>query len=95
MLDRTRQILAAHPEYVERWPINSNNSTQPPTEWRLKLWLGLDTAQLQADEGKKILASLEHESLIERILAIQQLQRATGKDFGYQAGEPNRTAIGQ
>ena len=95
LLDRTRQILAAHPDYVEPLAAKLKQLEPSTAEWRLMLWLGLDTAQLQADEGKKIMTSLESEALIERILAIQQLQRATGKDLGYQAGEPNRTIIGQ
>ena len=95
LLDRTRQILAAHPEYVDTLG-NQLKQLDPGTaQWRLALWLGLDAGQLQAEEGKKIVASLENEALIERILAIQQLQRATGKDLGYQAGEPNRTIVGQ
>ncbi len=61
----------------------------------MQMWLGLDSAQLQAEGGKRLIASLEHEALIERILAIQQLQRATGKDLGYRAGEPNKTIVGQ
>lgn len=95
LLDRTRQILAAHPEYVDTLSDKLKQLEPSTAQWRLMLWLGLDTAQMQAEEGKKILASLENEALIERILAIQQLQRATGKDLGYQAGEPNRTTVGQ
>ena len=95
LLERTRQILAAHPENVDALAASLEQLDPSTAKWRLMLWLGLDAAQLQADGSQKILASLEHEALIERILAIQQLQRATGKDLGYQAGEPNRTIVSQ
>lgn len=95
LLDGTRQILAAHPENAEELA-NQLKQLDPATaQWRMMLWLGLDEGQLQADSGKKIVASLEHEALIERILAINQLQRATGKDLGYRAAEPSRTIVGQ
>lgn len=95
LLDGTRQILAAHPENAEELA-NKLKQLDPATaQWRMMLWLGLDEGQLQADSGKKILASLEQEALIERILAINQLQRATGKDLGYRAAEPSRTIVGQ
>lgn len=95
LLDRTRQILAAHPENVNALAASLQQIDQASAQWRLMMWLGMDAGQLQADGGKKILASLESDALIERILAIQQLQRATGKDLGYLPAEPSRTIVGQ
>jgi hypothetical protein len=59
------------------------------------MWLGMTQAQLQNEGLKAIVGTLDSEVLLDRILAIYQLQRLTGKDFGYQAGEVNQASVQQ
>jgi hypothetical protein len=59
------------------------------------MWIGLTAAQLEGEGTAKLVDVLDSESLLDRILAIYQLQRLTGKDLGYQAGEVNRASVQQ
>ncbi len=58
LVDRTRQILAAHPESADHLLAVLEKLDAAQARWRLALWLGLDANQLQADGSKAILASL-------------------------------------
>ncbi|MCC6509948.1 MAG: hypothetical protein IT423_12650, partial [Pirellulaceae bacterium] len=95
LLDGTRQILAAHPENVEALQSALQSLDADAVGWRTDMWLGLDSAQLSGDGLGKLVKTLESDILLDRILAIYQLQRVTGKDLGYQAGEPSRAATSQ
>ncbi len=55
--------------------------------------VGYSAAELKLDGGEKLVNLLESEYLDERVLAIFQLKRLTGKDLGYQPDRPSRGII--
>lgn len=95
LLDLTRQIIAANPEDAQH--LRSALETKDPArgEFQSDMWIGLKQTQLENDGLKKLVETLNSEVLLDRILAIYHLQRLTGKDFGYQAGEVNRASVQQ
>lgn len=95
LLDQTRQAIAAHPENASalRAALISQDANAGP--YRAEMWIGLPQAQLAGDGLARLVDLLDSEILLDRILAIYQLQRLTGKDLGYQAGEINRASIQQ
>lgn len=95
LLDLTRQLLAANPEDAAKLSaiLGSHDPQRGPL--RTLLWIGPTQAQLEKDLLKTIVDILDSEAILDRILAINQLQRLTGKDFGYEAGEPKRASIQQ
>ncbi len=56
------------------------------------MWLGLTTSRIEGDAAGKFTQSLESEALIERVLAIHELERLTGKDLGFPAEEGGRSS---
>ncbi len=95
LLDATRQMLAAHPTNVAALEAALAKQDAASSGMRAQMWLGFTQAQLEGDALTKLVDNLDSEQLIDRILAIYQLQRLTGKDLGYQAGEVNRSAVQQ
>ncbi|MGN6133858.1 MAG: hypothetical protein ACTHOU_05120 [Aureliella sp.] len=95
LLDLTRQVIAANPDDAKN--LQGALSAKDPSRaaFQTEMWIGLTAAQLAADGPKKLVDHLDSDSLLDRILAIYQLQRLTGKDLGYQAGEVNRASVQQ
>ncbi|MGN6544532.1 MAG: hypothetical protein ACTHK7_05755 [Aureliella sp.] len=95
LLDLTRQIIAANPDDAKQ--LRKALLAHDPQHGALQadMWLGMTQAQLQSEGLKAMVELLDSDVLLDRILAIYQLQRLTGKDFGYQAGEVNRASVQQ
>lgn len=95
LLDLTRQIIAANPDDAKQLRKALLAHDPQHGAFQADMWLGMPQAQLQSEGLKAMVELLDSEVLLDRILAIYQLQRLTGKDFGYQAGEVNRASVQQ
>lgn len=95
LLDLTRQVLAANPEDAKQLRNVLVMRDRERGALQADMWLGMTQAQLQNEGLSAMVGVLDSEVLLDRILAIYQLQRLTGKDFGYQAGEVNRASVQQ
>jgi hypothetical protein len=95
LLDLTRQVIAANPEDAQqlRKVLVAHDSQHG--EFQADMWLGMTLAQLRNQGLSNMVDRLDSDVLLDRILAIYQLQRLTGKDFGYQAGEVNHASVQQ
>ncbi|MFO1064039.1 MAG: hypothetical protein U0892_09265 [Pirellulales bacterium] len=95
VIDLVRQVLAAQPNEADL-AINALCAREPDkSELRRAMLLDYSQGDLKSGGASKLVAALESNSLIDRVLAIHHLMRATGKDFGYQPAEPNLASIQQ
>lgn len=95
LIDLGRQVVAANPENAAALRTALISADADRGAYQADLWIGLAPGRLDNDGLTKLVETLSSNSLLDRILAIHQLQRMTGKDLGYQAGEINRASIQQ
>ena len=95
LLDLTRQIIAANPEDAQHLRSALEAKDAARGSFQADMWIGFTQAQLESEALKQMVDALDSDVLLDRILAIYQLQRLTGKDLGYQAGEVNRASVQQ
>jgi hypothetical protein len=95
VIELGRQVLAVDASQVTllRSALTQRDRERGPL--RAEVWLGLSRQQLEMGGGKQLVSMLESDQLMDRVLGIHELRRITGKDLGYQAGEPSRAAIQQ
>lgn len=92
-LDLVRQIIAAEPLHATQ--VRSAFTDAEPTRGNLlcDLLLGLPEERLKTDAVEVLVGLLESEFLNERVLASYQIRLLTGRDFGYQAHDVDRTVV--
>lgn len=93
LIDAVRERASSSPESLET--LKSSLAAQDVQRGALlfQILIGYSTPELKLSAAERLVNLLESEYLDERILAIYQLKRITGKDLGFQPDRPSRGLI--
>lgn len=93
LIDAVRERVSSSPESLEA--LKASLATQDVQRGALlfQVLVGYSEPELKLSAAERLVNLLESEFLDERILAIYQLKRITGKDLGFQPDRPSRGLI--
>lgn len=93
LIDAVRERVSSSPEALEA--LKASLATQDVQRGALlfQVLVGYSEPELKLSAAERLVNLLESEFLDERILAIYQLKRITGKDLGFQPDRPSRGLI--
>lgn len=93
LIDAVRERVSSSPESLEA--LKTSLATQDVQRGALlfQVLVGYSEPELKLSAAERLVNLLESEFLDERILAIYQLKRITGKDLGFQPDRPSRGLI--
>lgn len=93
LIDAVRERAGTSPESLEA--LKASLAAQDVQRGALlfQVLVGYSTPELKLSAAERLVNLLESEYLDERILAIYQLKRITGKDLGFQPDRPSRGLI--
>ena len=93
LIDAARERISTSAEAFEA--LKSSLAVQDVQRGALlfQILVGYSNPELKLSAAERLVNLLESEFLDERILAIYQLKRITGKDLGYQPDRPSRGLV--
>jgi hypothetical protein len=93
LIDAVRERISSSPESLEALKVSLATQDVQRGALLFQVLVGYSEPELKLSAAERLVNLLESEFLDERILAIYQLKRITGKDLGFQPDRPSRGLI--